>query len=589
MISTDSSAFALFALALLFAFPLLGARNACAAPKKPGGRKGEGPLPGGGKALPDGEPRGPLAPRKLFDPGDEVPRGKDLQAFQEEPPRSRPRGEPVFLGGDDPAALEDRLQTGIIHLTRGNPEKAEPYLRNVAESGAKVLGQGHRVALAAARHLATVLFLKGRAAEAAELWVRVILAAEKDPEADAAEFHSCRLHFAAFLGQFGKEEEALRQLGAAVEGLGRIPEEGGKAASAAAETAKLILEFRREGWDAGDALGLARAIVERALGKSAEFLRALPDLELDLLEILEEAALGQGDPQARLAAFRRSIALSESSRGGNSPQTLELRHSYARVLADSGGDPKGARKILEQVFRERSRSLGEKGFDTLRTQAALGGVLGDLGETDRGMRLLAEAARLMERIAGPGDFDVLEVKAMAARLRLARGEHREALDLAGSAAARLTKIAGKENEATLLARSFMLEALVGLGEGKAAVREGEAVLKARRKTGEVLYGPQMLDVLFPLAAAYRLAGDLPKARKTAEKAAALIERDLLACDPFALPVFTELVAILRSLGDLKAARQACRKLLARTEAVLGPGHEKALAVKKELEELEGRG
>ena len=95
-------------------------------------------------------------------------------------------------------------------------------------------------------------------------------------------------------------------------------------------------------------------------------------------------------PQARIA-YERSLEISQSV-GDVSRESMSLQN--LGVVAHKEGDARRAAVLLRQAFACAMRSDDLDGI--IGAAAALGGALADLGQPERGAKILSAAEQLMD-------------------------------------------------------------------------------------------------------------------------------------------------------------------------------------------------
>jgi tetratricopeptide (TPR) repeat protein/predicted Ser/Thr protein kinase len=265
-------------------------------------------------------------------------------------------------------------------------------------------------------------------------------------------------------------------------------------------------------------LGRAHPDVSRALG-------ALGDVFTGL-ERYDEA----------LAHYRRSLALREQALG---PESVPVAYAL-RDLGDAlerVGRPEEAKQAYERVARIRERVFGASDPERGWTLRRIAQALLSLGQVGEALPVLERALRFFERLP-KGEEDVASGLARMALAHNALGRRSQALELARRAVAIAKRLPGKARLNHASARGAHAKVLADLGRREEARAEFERALVMR----EAMQGrahSEVAETLIGLGDVYIESHALPEARRTLERATAILEKSerdptLLAAARFAL-------------------------------------------------------
>jgi tetratricopeptide (TPR) repeat protein len=268
---------------------------------------------------------------------------------------------------------------------------AVDHWRDLATTGARLLGDGHPDTMLAGQRLADAYLAAGRADDAIA-WFQWVLDSlthklGTDNHRDVIEAR-CRL---------GHALVAARRLPAAITALeGAVPQ-----------------------FDQVCGPGHAHTLGAR--------------------DELAAAYLAAGQHSDAITLYRRTLADRERAQGSRHPQTMTTRHGLADSYLASG-QAKEAVAAYKRVVADRERVLGPDHPDTLRARDNLGAAYQKTGKTAAAELACEQAWAGFERVLGPRDPDTLRSRAGLAQVYSRLGRYGDARALLRDTVDRLERI-----------------------------------------------------------------------------------------------------------------------------------------------------
>ena len=255
-------------------------------------------------------------------------------------------------------------------------EAAVDHWRDLATTGARLLGGGHPDTMLASQRLADAYLAAGRAADAIP-WFQWVLDSLTDK-----------------LGPDHHDViEARRRLGHA-----------------------LVVALQ---------LPAAITVLERAVSQFEQVCGPEHAGTLGARDELAAAYLAAGQYSDAITLYRRTLADRERAQGARHPQTMTTRHG----LADSylaTGRAKEAVAAYKRVVADRERILGPDHLDTLTARNNLGAAYQQTGKTAAAELAYEQAWAGLERVLGPRHPDSLRSRAGLAQVYRRLGRYGDA-------------------------------------------------------------------------------------------------------------------------------------------------------------------
>jgi len=298
----------------------------------------------------------------------------------------RNTGDLLWDGGCHPVLTRAGDSLDRARLT----EPAVDHWLDLATTGGRVLGGGHRDTMLASQRLADAFLAAGRPDEAIP-WFRWVLD--------------------TLTGKLGPDHrdviEARRRLGHAYVAALQLP---------AAITA----------------LERAAPQFERVCGPGH------PDT-LGAQDELAAAYLAAGRYPDAIALYRRTLSERERAQGDRHPQTMTTRHGLADAYLASGR-AKEAVAAYKRVVADRERALGPDHLDTLTARNNLAAAYQKTGKTAAAELACEQAWAGFERVLGPRHPATLRSRAALAQLYSRLGRYGDARVLLRDTVDRLERI-----------------------------------------------------------------------------------------------------------------------------------------------------
>ena len=255
-------------------------------------------------------------------------------------------------------------------------EAAVDHWRDLATTGARLLGGGHPDTMLASQRLADAYLAAGRADEAIPWyqWVLDSLTDKVGPDDRDVIEARCRL---------GHALVAALQLPAAI------------------------------------------TVLERAVAQFEQVCGPEHPDTLGARDELAAAYLAAGQHSDAITLYRRTLADRERAQGARHPQTMTTRHGLADSYLASG-QAKEAVAAYKRVLADRERILGPDDLDTLTARNNLGAAYQQTGKTAAAELAYEQAWAGLERVLGPRHPDSLRSRAGLAQVYRRLGRYGDA-------------------------------------------------------------------------------------------------------------------------------------------------------------------
>lgn len=255
-------------------------------------------------------------------------------------------------------------------------------------------------------------------------------------------------------------------------------------------------------------------------------------------------------------------------------------------LRQAGGDPAGARPLLERALRLREALRGPDHPDTAEVLAALGALRATEGDLAGARPLLERALRIREAALGLAHPDALASVDALAALHEARGDPAAAGRLLARALAGVEGTPGTPPAAVaarLLDLGTLYQRQGRLDEARPALARALALYTAG--SGDDPLGTA--GALQALGLLDRAQGDWPAARWRLAQALALLDATLGPAHPATGRQQALLIRLLRDADEPDLARALLAHSAARCAEVLGPDHPATRASRAQLAAWDG--
>lgn len=339
------------------------------------------------------------------------------------------------------------------------------------------------------------------------------------------------------------------QLGFMLFTLGRFPE-------AAEHNRQILAAYERTNQDdTEDLLRQAGAVAAdlRVAGEFAEALRVEEDL------------------------YRRHVRLL----GPEDPNTLNAAHNLA-VSLRLIGDARRAYDVDHEVYEQRVLLFGGDHPLTIDSQLKLVVDRRELGDYLGARDGIQEIVDRLLRVQGAESAQALRARSLLASTLRKAGDHAGALALSERIWADLASRYREDNPAVLLLPALGL--LVDLritGQLPQAIEFGEQIRdRFRGLLGEE--HPYVVAAALTTAIAYRLSGDVGRARRTDQDGLAILIQRLGPDHPLTLAGSANLASDLYADGDVAAAHDRDQETVQRLRAGLGDTHPITLSCQANL-------
>ena len=320
------------------------------------------------------------------------------------------------------------------------------------------------------------------------------------------------------------------------------------------------------------------------------------DLRTRLSSALEKGKAPAPEKAARLAAFDRELHAVNATDAAVAILDLAVLAPAVRAIETQFADqPKvdaALRMTLGDVYEKlgrheealalyrraytlRARALGEERRETLRSLAAVGGMLSELQQSDEAETTLRRALESCRRVLGPDDPDTLGVQNIRALFLYRLGKLEECEASSRDELERRTRVLGPEHKDTL-------RTMNGLGlylRARDKRDEAAALLRTAVQGLRRLPNPDRNELLSTLD---NLGNALSEQGKLAEAEPYLREvlegrRQFSGEDhPMTLMALNNLAALLQSAGRLEEAEPLAREAVDKSRRVRGSEHRETL-------------
>ena len=343
---------------------------------------------------------------------------------------------------------------------------------------------------------------------------------------------------------------------------------------------------------------------------------ALDAVPVEATRLLDRAAtylLTRGEPQAAVAAYKRTYDVRRDKFGDDHPDTLTAASNLAlnlwwlgeyqraraldedtltrrrrifgehasdtltsasQLAADlywSPGDSPQARQLQEEMLSRRRRILGEDHPDTLTSAGQLGMVMWYVGDYQRARQLLSDSFTRSRRVLGEDHPDTLTSASQLGMVLWSLGDYQQARQLLSDTFTRSRRVLGEDHPVTLRSTFLLGLALWSLGDHQQARQlQSDAYTRSRRVLGED--HPVTLRSARLLGPTLGSLGEHQQARQLLSEIFTRSRRVLGEDHPETLNTASLLGFALWSLGEYQQARQLLSEIFTRSRQVLGDDH-----------------
>jgi tetratricopeptide (TPR) repeat protein len=290
----------------------------------------------------------------------------------------------------------------------------------------------------------------------------------------------------------------------------------------------------------------------------------------EALNILGKVCLEAGELKKAEPAFTRALRIFEKARGLEHPDVATALNNLG-VLYNKTGDYKKSESCYQRAIAIREKTLGPDDPLTVNARGNLGSLYYSQGEFAKAEPLLLRALATSEKVKGAEDPETITSVNNLASLYNQMGEYAKAEPLYQRALAASEKVLGPEH----LDTATSLNNYGNFNRNVGDFAQAERLLERALKILEKRLGPEhgrVASTLNNLAVCYKSEGNFAKAEPLYRRALDIAEKALGPDHQVVALSLNNLALLYLEMGDTARAKPLFERALGILEKALGPNH-----------------